>query len=261
MIRTAPQQDPSAAGVPGAPEGAPGAPADLVAAQIVAACRLLVGEGLAGGFGHVSVRLGEHAFAISGKVPLGTISPDEVVSVLPGGPEQSKAHLLPVEAAIHRAVYSARPDVGAIVRTHGEYCSVLSILGEPVRPVHAFGATVGAEVPVDDVCELVEDDEQAGRVAATLGRASAVLLRGNGQVVCGADLVEACVLAVHLEESARLQHKARSLDLAGKLRHLDAGEIAAAAGNLRSRPQLERAFKALCDRHSVAWPAQGPAGS
>lgn len=221
------------------------------AEQIVTCCRVLAGEGLAAGFGHVSRRVGGDSFMISGKVPLGTVSVDEVVVVTERGPEDGLAHLLPVEAAIHVAVYRTRPDVNAIARTHGDFCSVLSILGEPVRAVHAFGATLGPEVPVYDACELIESEEKAGRLAAVLGSASAVTLRGNGAVVCGADLVEACVLAYYLEESARLQHQARCVEPAGRLRYLTPEESAAAAANLRSRPQLERAFKALCDRHRV----------
>lgn len=227
---------------------------DLPAEQIVAICRLLVGEGLARGFGHVSVRLDETSFAISGKVPLSTITDAGVVVVGPDGPEGTRAHLVPVEVAVHRAVYAARPDVGAIARTHGEFCSALSILGEPVRAVHAFGATLGREVPVYDTCELIEDSEQAARVVAVLGDASAVAMRGNGQVVCGADLIEACVLASHLEESARFQCRARSVDSSGALRYLSEDEVHRASANLRSRPQLLRAFKALCDRYGVRWP-------
>jgi HCOMODA/2-hydroxy-3-carboxy-muconic semialdehyde decarboxylase len=222
------------------------------AEQIVTCCRVLAGEGLAAGFGHVSRRVAGDSFIISGKVPLGTVTVDEVVAVTERGPEDGLAHLLPVEAAIHLAVYRARPDVNAIARTHGDFCSVLSILGEPVRAVHAFGATLGPEVPVYDVCELIESEEQAGRVADILGNARAVILRGNGAVVCGADLVEACVLAYYLEESARLQCQARCVQPAGRLRYLTSEETAAAADNLRSRPQLERAFTALCNRHHMS---------
>jgi HCOMODA/2-hydroxy-3-carboxy-muconic semialdehyde decarboxylase len=225
------------------------------AEQIVTCCRVLAGEGLAAGFGHVSRRVAGDSFIISGKVPLGTVTTDEVVAVTERGPEDGLAHLLPVEAAIHLAVYRARPDVNAIARTHGDFCSVLSILGEPVRAVHAFGAALGSEVPVYDACELIESREQARRLADVLGSASAVILRGNGAVVCGADLVEACVLAYYLEESARLQCQARCVQPAGRLRYLTSEESAAAAANLRSRPQLERAFKALCNRHHVSsWP-------
>ena len=223
-----------------------------IAEQIVLCCRLLVGEGLAGGFGHVSRRLDDDSYLISGRVPLGTVSTEDVVLVRAGRPEHERAHVVPVEAAIHSAIYDARADVHAIARTHGEFCSVLSLLGEPVRAVHAFGATLGAEVPVHDVCELIESADQAQRLVVQLASSPALILRGNGAVVCGADLVEACVLAGYLEESARLQHGARCIDSSSQLRYLSTEELAAAAANLGSRPQLERAWKALCGRHSVS---------
>jgi ribulose-5-phosphate 4-epimerase/fuculose-1-phosphate aldolase len=225
----------------------------FAAERIVACCHLLASEGLVAGFGHLSERAGKDSFFISGKVPLGTISVEEVALVNGAEPEESRAHIVPFEMVLHAAIYRARPDVGAIARTHGEFGSVLSLLGDPVRPVHAFGATLGPQVPVYDTCELIEDDAEGARLVAALDDATAVLMRGNGQVVCGADLAEACVLACHLEESARLQHRARSADSAGRLRYLTAEETSAAAANLRSRPQILRAFRALCDRHGVSF--------
>lgn len=245
------------AGLAGLKGPAAGRARRAAAERIAACCHLLAREGLVSGFGHVSERVGLDAFLISGKVPLHAISPGEVVLVEGMQPEQQGAELAPVETVLHAAVYRTRPDVGAIARTHGEYGSVLSILGEPLRPVHGFGATLGPEVPVYDTCELVEDERQGARLAATLGGASAVLLRGNGQLVCGADLVEACVLACHLEESARLAQRARSARGSSRFRSLTGEEAAAAAANLGSRPQLARAFSALCQRHGVAWPGGG----
>lgn len=230
------------------------------AERIVACCHLLAREGLVTGFGHVSERVGDDSFLISGKVPLETISPGEVALVSGGEPEAAMAAIVPFEMVLHAAIYRARPDVGAIARTHGEYGSVMSLLGRAVRPVHAFGATLGPEAPVYDRCELIEDEAQGARLAATLGGASAVLMRGNGQVVCGADLVEACVLAYHLEESARLAHRAAGLESGSRFRYLTEEEVSTAAANLRSRPQLARAFRGLCDRHGVSWP-ESPAAT
>ena len=52
---------------------------------------------------------------------------------------------------------------------------------------------------------LIRNDELARQVSATLGPASAVVMRGNGAVTVGDSLEQAVTLAWYLEDSARLE--------------------------------------------------------
>ena len=57
----------------------------------------------------------------------------------------------------------------------------------------------------------VESPARAGEMAKLLGSAKALLLRGHGAVVVGQSIREVCMLALFLEESARLQSEAMKL--------------------------------------------------
>ena len=57
----------------------------------------------------------------------------------------------------------------------------------------------------------VESPEQASEIAQILGRSKTIILRGHRAVVTGRSIPEVCVLALYLEESARLQVEAMKL--------------------------------------------------
>src|SRR5690606_8974874 len=105
-----------------------------------------------------------------------------------------------------------------IARTHAFSASVLSVVGQPVRPCHYLGAILGDTVPVHDGADLITRPEDGEAVASTLVDHAAVLLRGNGQVVVGSSIEEATVRALYLEEAARMQVAASSI---GEPRFLD----------------------------------------
>lgn len=159
--------------------------------------------GLVGPFGHVSVRTGERTFAITPPRPLGSLrNSDAPVSArldaaeLPAG--------APGEAWIHWAVYRNRPEVQAICRASPEAVQAASAAGLEILPLHGHGALVGPRVPVHDSAELVRTQPAGEAVSASLDRADAIVLRGNGAVVVGAKLSIAVARMWALEKSARI---------------------------------------------------------
>jgi len=202
--------------------------------RLVTACRILAHEHLVAAFGHVSVRIpGTARLIISPRVGPGTVIPTSLLVVdltaenrLPQGRRgmTSGAPRPPLELPIHTAIYRAMPDVAAVCRIHGEAASVLSVLGIPVRPLHFLGSVPGGEVPVHDEGDLIIDHERGDAMVRTLRGHRGVLLRGNGQVVVGATLAEACVCAIYLEEAARMQLQAMAV---GTSRYYTTDEVAA----------------------------------
>jgi HCOMODA/2-hydroxy-3-carboxy-muconic semialdehyde decarboxylase len=93
-----------------------------------------------------------------------------------------------------------------------------------IVPLHGQGALLGARVPVHDDARLVRSADLGGRVAAALGAAPAVLLRGNGAVTTGTDIGQAVARMWLLERSAEMNRDARS---AGDVRELYPDEVAA----------------------------------
>jgi HCOMODA/2-hydroxy-3-carboxy-muconic semialdehyde decarboxylase len=129
-----------------------------------------------------------------------------------------------LEASLHSELYRARPDVGAIVRTHAKYGNLMSILRRPPRVVHGFGSFLGAEVPIFDKPGLIGEPALAREVAAALGEGDAILLRGNGGVAVGGSVPEATVKAIFLEDSCELQYLALCV---GEPVYLSETEVAA----------------------------------
>jgi ribulose-5-phosphate 4-epimerase/fuculose-1-phosphate aldolase len=189
----------------------PGAP---VAAEVARAARLLAAAGLVEAFGHVSAREGD-GFVITSTRPLGTMEAGDVGP--PGAPGR------PLETPLHAAIYRARPDVGAICRTHSPAATAWGARGEAPPLAHGLGGLSG-EIAVDDATDLVADAAAGDAAARALGAADVLLVRANGAVCTGADLPAACTRAWFLEERARV-----ALDAGPAARPLDAAERAARA--------------------------------
>jgi HCOMODA/2-hydroxy-3-carboxy-muconic semialdehyde decarboxylase len=85
---------------------------------------------------------------------------------------------------------------------------VLSQLGQPLQVLHNSGALFGAGVPLFERPGLIRSRELGDEVAAALGSARAMLLRGHGANIAEADVRLAVVVACFLEEAADLQVKA-----------------------------------------------------
>lgn len=215
-------------------------PADLARA-IVAGCHVLQGEGLVGAYGHVSVRSPDGSgFLISGRRSMAAMTTEDV-RIITIDDDRPIAAGVPIEAYIHSAIYAMRPDVNAVARSHGDACSVFGILGTPVQPVHDFGATAGAHVGVLSSAELVTSAARGKAVAEALGDDAALILRGNGVVVTGASVAEACVRSIYLEESARLQ--ALAWGSGRELIHLSPEEIHLARRDVGSASQVDRSWQ------------------
>jgi ribulose-5-phosphate 4-epimerase/fuculose-1-phosphate aldolase len=165
-----------------------------VEAQVARAARLLAAAGLVEGFGHVSSRAGD-GFVITSTRPLGAMEPHDV------GPPGARDR--PIETPLHAALYRARPDIGAICRTHSPAAVAWGARGAAPPVVHGLGGLSG-EIALGDEADLVADEAAAEAAARALGRADVLLPRGNGAVCTGADLPAACTRAWFLEERARV---------------------------------------------------------
>jgi len=175
----------------------------LSAELIRIASRAIGHAGLAHAYGHCSLRLNADEFLVSPAKPLAMVSnTDAPVTVAVRGP--LPADVLG-EVRIHQQIYLTRSDVGGIVRFQSPKVVSLSALGRSPHARHGFGSYFAPQPAFWSDPRLVRDDERAAAVARMLGGARAIVLRGNGAVVVGASLQEACVLAWYLEDAARVE--------------------------------------------------------
>ncbi len=173
---------------------------------VAAVARLLARAGLVQAFGHVSARDGDQLL-ITSTAPLLTAAAEEVLS-LPADPARAAEVVpeldgVPLEWPLHAAVYQARPDLGAICRTHSPAAVNAGLDSAPPPMLHGLGGLAG-QVELADGFDLVTSEPAASLLAAELGAADCLLVRGNGVLATGADLSAAAVRAWFLEERCRV---------------------------------------------------------
>ena len=116
----------------------------------------------------------------------------------------------PMEFHIHTEIYRRRADVNAVAHTHPVWSTLFSMTGQKVEPVTMQAAVMG---PVQTFAKTASINQKAlaEELAAALGAHRVVMLKSHGAVVVGADVIEAFVLGIYLEETARRQYLARAI--------------------------------------------------
>jgi HCOMODA/2-hydroxy-3-carboxy-muconic semialdehyde decarboxylase len=198
------------------------------------AARALSRAGLVHAYGHCSVRVDEHRFIVTPPKPLGLVGPaDPPVPVPLEGPLPREA--LP-EVLAHQCIYRRRADVQGIVRFQSPALTTLSTLGRTPRARHGFGAYFAPAAPLHGNPRLVRDLPAAEALAATLGNARAIVMRGNGAITVGSSLEEALVMAWYLEDAARVELAVLATALDGlELDDTEARERAVTSGRIIER--------------------------
>lgn len=108
--------------------------------------------------------------------------------------------------AFHVAIYRARPDVGAIVHSHGRAAIALGAAGARFTPVYQSALMLWDRVRSYDCYDgIVESDEVGVRMATALGDGRLLALRNHGIVAVGATVAEAVCAAVVYEENCTIQ--------------------------------------------------------
>lgn len=223
-----------------------------VARDVVAACRILDGEGLTEAFGHVTARDEDGTLLLTPRVGPGLVEdPSQLLRLdADGEVVEGDPALVPGEVALHLGAYRAREDIGAVVRFHGPSCLAASTVLDALPAVAGVGMFCGSSVPVHDVSITVTSPEGGDAVAAALGDRAAIALRGFGQVTVGDDVRTALARAVFLERNAAALVAAGAL---GTPRVYDTVAVDAflAAGAAR-REQIERSWTYWTNRHGAA---------
>lgn len=164
--------------------------------DLVAACRVLVSEGVSEGAFNVSCRIDDDTMmAIPVTSPTLVTENNLVIHPISEGSKNWKAH---------PAIYQERPDVGAIVHVHPPHVVAFSTVDRGFTPVHHYGAPFHDRITVFKSPGQTKSDDRAREMARQLGQGRAILQRGHGVIVVGKDLKEATILTLFLEESCRI---------------------------------------------------------
>lgn len=177
--------------------------------KLAATCRILFLHGHDSGLaGQITARTGEENTFYTQQLGYGfdeitassLLKVNEDLQVLQGEGMANPAN------RFHSWIYRARPDVSCIIHTHPLHVSALSLLERPLKVAHM------------DSCMLYEDvgflakwpgvpvgNEEGRLISEVLGDKRAAILAHHGLVVAASSVEEACVLAIQIERSAKLQ--------------------------------------------------------
>ena len=180
---------------------------------------------VAGNEGNVSVRIGEDRVLCTPTLQAkGTLRPEDLVVIDMRGEHISGTKRRSSEALLHLAIYTARPDVRAVVHCHPPHATAFALTHTPVPR----GITPEVEVFLGDVeltpYETPGTEAFAQSVVPYVDRANALILANHGTVSYAAQLEHAFWFTEILDAYCRTVILAQQL---GPLQPLPADKLAA----------------------------------
>jgi ribulose-5-phosphate 4-epimerase/fuculose-1-phosphate aldolase len=212
-------------------------PAAILRQQLADALRMMERAEVIDFNGHMSCRLPgtPHILINSGKSVRSALTAADIIAIDMDGKPVEGDVVPPMEFHIHTEIYRRRPDVNAVAHTHPVWSTLFSMTGLAVLPVTMQAAVMGPIRTFEKTASINQKD-LGEALAGALASDRVVMLKSHGAVIAGSDVVEAFVLAIYLEETARRQYLAQPL---GKPYTLTAAEVEKIGGNLR-KPHLLR---------------------
>ncbi len=238
-------------------------------ADLVDANHILFHQGIVDAFGHVSVRSAADPsrFLMARNLAPGNVTDADLLeyAVETGEAIAADPPRLYLERYIHSELYKARPDVMAVVHNHSPAvlpftiakgarlraaCHMCGFLGADGPPLFEIRDRAGAASDL-----LIRTRELGAALAAAMGQARVVLMRGHGCTVVAESLKVAIYRAVYTEVNARLLLQALPL---GELDTLSAAE--AEATRITNEGQVERPWALWRQQARAARPPAPPPG-
>jgi L-fuculose-phosphate aldolase len=183
--------------------------------KVCAASRRTVAEGLnRGRSGNVSARWRDGFLITPSGLPSAGLAPQQIVRMSAAGEWDGDCggDVRPSsEWRIHRDIYAARPEVGAMVHAHAPFAVALACLRQPIPAFHYMVALAGGrDIRCADYA-IFGSQALSGHVLAALDGRRACLMANHGLVALGADLDAAVDLAVEVEALCEQYWRARGL--------------------------------------------------
>jgi ribulose-5-phosphate 4-epimerase/fuculose-1-phosphate aldolase len=158
-------------------------------------------------------------------VPFAHVKASDLIRVNHAGEVvEGNYHVNTAAFAIHSQVHAARPDVIGAAHSHSTFGRALSTLAEPLEPITQDVCAFHDDHAVfDDYTGVVNDVEEAKRIAHALGDNKAVILRNHGLLTVGTTVDSAIFWFITMERSCQVQLVAKA---AGKVVHIDPDQAA-----------------------------------
>lgn len=206
-------------------------------AAVADASRMTVEQGLnRGSSGNVSARHGNGFLVTPSGLPSASIRPEQIVAMTMEG--EARGELAPSsEWRIHRDIYLARPEVGAVVHVHAPFAVSLACLRRDVPPFHYMVAVAGGRDIRCGGYATFGSQALSDLVLAALADRRACLMANHGMVALGRDPEQAVALAVEIESLCEQYWRA---SLMGEPVLLSEAEMDEALAKFQGYGQLSR---------------------
>jgi L-fuculose-phosphate aldolase len=168
--------------------------------DVALACRGLASFGAGDSIGgHVSVRVsGEDAYWVNAfDRAFCEVTPDDVVKMDFSGRVLTQARAVSIGSAFHTGIYQLRPDVNAIVHSHGFWVTSQAAFNRPPKMWHNLSTYF-----LDDC--VMSPDDTLDAIAPALGSARTILIPWHGGITVDRTLGLAAAMHHTLEFAARL---------------------------------------------------------
>lgn len=172
-----------------------------VQAELIGIARAMADAGLGvGTSGNVSIRAGGGSFWIT---PTGMdyrqLSPADIPLVHPDGRHEGSRRPSS-EWRMHRDVYAARPEVGAILHAHPPFAVSIACARRDLPPFHYMIARFGGDTVRCAGYAVFGSQELSDAVVRALAGRTACLLANHGMLVCAREPARVLGAAIELEE-------------------------------------------------------------
>jgi len=151
-------------------------------AEVAAATRILVAEGILDYSGHVSTRLpgGETFLIQTGLDSRAELRPERLLVVDYEGKVVQGEGQVPAELALHLEVLKARPDVESVLHCHMELAIAFTMMkGVKLHLMRARAVRWESGIPTHPDPSHIKLPEQGAALARSLGAHHALLMRGG----------------------------------------------------------------------------------
>lgn len=181
--------------------------------ELTLGCRILAEQEIVDAYGQISARLpGRDAlFVINrGISPALVMAEDFIVCDLAGkivwGEGQANS-----EWPIHASIYRVRPDVNCVLHSHSRLSRIFSLSRQKLRGLLTSSGPEWQEgLPVYRSGGLITSLERGDKLALVLGKSSAALLRGHGDVIATNGIKRTVMKAIVLKQNADVLHEVLS---------------------------------------------------
>lgn len=219
--------------------------------SLVDGIKVLTGEGILTGSGHLSVRIpGTETFLINPRFPGVLATPSDICTVTLAGKRIAGKGPIPSETFIHSTIYRDRHDVNSVLHCHARYSILIGLQEGGLIPFNREARMFSDGVPIFPNSKGINNQGLADLMVQALGPHYALFLRGHGIVVGGPGVEGTCVTAIQLERACEDQLCLMSFTSPKPFADAERGRVEARLEN------PYRAWPFLLYKHKVKSPAR-----